>query len=100
MRSIRDPGVLARMETAFDLYDLAEQMMRQNLRRRFPWGTDEEIEVRLTRWLQKRPYEGPFPDTDADQDVQRPATTASPSPLPCPGVGIDDENAVKLNSLG
>lgn len=70
MRPIRDPGVLARMETAFDLYDLAEEMMRQNLRRRFPTGTDEEIEARLTRWLQKRPYGGPFLGADHDQGGQ------------------------------
>jgi hypothetical protein len=70
MRPIRDPGVLARMETAFDLYDLAEEMMRQNLRRRFPAGTDEEIEARLTRWLQKRPYAGPLVHAGHDQSGQ------------------------------
>jgi len=60
MQRIRDPTVMARMEVAFDLYDLAEQMMRQNLRRRFPGSTPEEIEWRLSRWLQKRPYSGPI----------------------------------------
>jgi hypothetical protein len=52
---VRDPAVIARVQTAFDLNEAAEKMMRQNLRRRFPNETDEEIELRLLAWLQDRP---------------------------------------------
>jgi hypothetical protein len=43
------------MELAFELYEVAEQMMRQNLRRRFPEADEGEIERHLIYWLQKRP---------------------------------------------
>lgn len=52
---IRDPDVLARMEIAFDLYETAEQMMRQNLRRRNPEATEQEIETGIREWLRRRP---------------------------------------------
>ncbi len=52
--SIRDSNVLARMESAFELYELAEQIMVQNIRRRHPGLSDEEIEERLVAWLQRR----------------------------------------------
>lgn len=58
MQPIQDPAVMARMELAFDLYEAAEQIMRQNLRRAFPEADDEEIERRLLDWLQKRPGAG------------------------------------------
>ncbi len=54
-RPIRDPDVLARMELAFDLYEMAEQMMRQNLRRRNPGATEQEIEEGIRDWLRRRP---------------------------------------------
>jgi hypothetical protein len=38
-----------------DLFEAAEQIMRQNLRRRFPDAAPEEIESRLVSWLQERP---------------------------------------------
>lgn len=52
---IRDPQVLERMRIAFDLYQVAEDMMRLNLRRRNPDATDEEIEQGVRDWLAKRP---------------------------------------------
>lgn len=54
-RPIRDPEVLERMRIAFDLYQTAEEMKRQNLRRRDPAATDEEIEKGIQRWLADRP---------------------------------------------
>ena len=54
-RPIRDPEVLARMELAFALYEMAEQMMRQNLRRRNPGASEEEIEEGILEWLHRRP---------------------------------------------
>ena len=55
MKPTRDPDVLARMKTTFDLVETAEAMMRQNLRRRFPAEDDRQIERRLLAWLQERP---------------------------------------------
>lgn len=54
-RPISDPAVLQRMQIAFDLYATAEAMMRQNLRRRNPSATDEEIEAGIREWLHRRP---------------------------------------------
>ncbi len=54
-RPIQDPEVLARMEMVFDLYEMAEQMMRQNLRRRQPEASDQEIEDGIREWLHRRP---------------------------------------------
>ncbi len=42
------------MESAFELYDLAEQIMLQRIRRQHPGSTDEEVEERLVAWLQHR----------------------------------------------
>jgi hypothetical protein len=47
-----------RLAMAFDLYDAAESMMRQNLRRRHPEADDDEIEQRLIEWLLTRRGEG------------------------------------------
>lgn len=55
METIRDRDLLARMSTAFDLSQAAEDVMRQNLRRRFPRATAEQIEHRLLSWLRKEP---------------------------------------------
>jgi Rv0078B-related antitoxin len=55
MKPIRDPAVMARVKTTFELYELAEAMMRQNLRRRFPQESEEQIESRLVAWLRDRP---------------------------------------------
>lgn len=56
MEPIRDPEVLARARAAFDLCETAEQMMRQNIRRRHPQANEEEIRQRFRAWLEKRPY--------------------------------------------
>jgi hypothetical protein len=49
----RDPA--ARLRVAFDLYETAEAIQRQNLRRRHPEADDAEIERRLGAWRQHRP---------------------------------------------
>lgn len=64
MEPIRDPEVLARMRTAFDLSQAAEDIMRQNLRRRFPAASEEQIERRLLSWLRKEP--DPYRDITVD----------------------------------
>lgn len=53
----RDPAVIARMERLFDLYATSEEIMRQNLRRRYPGADEAEIERRLLAWLRERPDE-------------------------------------------
>lgn len=46
---------MSRMKMAFDLYETAEAIMRQNLRRRFPDASEAEIERRFVSWLHRRP---------------------------------------------
>lgn len=55
VKPFRDPALMARMRTLFELNEMAEAMMRQNLRRRFPRDREEQIELRLVAWLQDRP---------------------------------------------
>lgn len=43
------------MRTALELGDLAVRMMRQNLRRRSPGASEEEIEAALQAWVRTRP---------------------------------------------
>jgi|GEM_PF-2101174 len=56
MELIRDPEFLARATAAFDLCETAEQIMRQNLRRRYPEASEAEIHQRFKAWLEKRDY--------------------------------------------
>jgi Rv0078B-related antitoxin len=57
MKPVRDPALIARVQRTFDLNETAEAVMRQNLRRRFPRDSEEEIELRVVAWLQDRPVE-------------------------------------------
>lgn len=50
-RPISDPKVLERMRIALDLYQVAEDIQRQNLRRRNPDATEEEIQQGIREWL-------------------------------------------------
>lgn len=56
---IRDPEVMARARMMFDLSEMAVKMQRQNLRRRYPDASDEEIARRLREWLHHRLAGGP-----------------------------------------
>ena len=56
MKPIRDPKVLARARAAFDLCQTAEDIMRQNLRRRYPQASEKEIRRRFAAWVEKREY--------------------------------------------
>lgn len=49
----RDTKVLA--QQMFDLYQTAKDLMEQNLRRRHPEASEEEIAPRLRAWLHHRP---------------------------------------------
>jgi len=44
-----------RLRLALDLYATGEDIMRQNLRRRHPDATGEEIERLIIEWLRRRP---------------------------------------------
>ncbi len=54
-KPIHDPEVLARAQITFDLCDAAEQIMRQNIRRRHPKLNEAEVEERLADWFLSRP---------------------------------------------
>jgi hypothetical protein len=56
MEPIRDPEILARAQDAFDLCQTTENMMRQNLRRRYPQASENEIRQRFAAWVEKRQY--------------------------------------------
>ncbi len=56
MEKLNDPHRLGRrLELAFDLFEAGEQIMRQNLKRRYPDAGREEIERHLGEWLSRRP---------------------------------------------
>jgi hypothetical protein len=44
-----------RLEAALELFDSGVDLMRQNLRRRYPSDSAEEVERRLSGWLSERP---------------------------------------------
>lgn len=56
MEPIRDPEILRRARDTFDLFDFADNVMRQNLRRKYPEASQEEIQLRFAAWAEKRPY--------------------------------------------
>lgn len=53
--SVSDQIAAEKLRTAFDLFVAGERMMRQNLRRRHPEESDQEIERRLRAWMSERP---------------------------------------------
>lgn len=50
-----DPA--AKLRLAFDLFQAGEDLMRMNLKRRFPEASDDEIERKLVAWLMYRPID-------------------------------------------
>ena len=65
---------MARMQMALDLYEFAEQIQRQNIRRRNPELSEDEVEERIVQWLQHRPGaelgDGVGRPTDRFSDLQ------------------------------
>jgi hypothetical protein len=55
MRNDPHSEIRERLRRTFELIGLAEAMMLQNLRRRFPLDSEEQIEARIVAWLQERP---------------------------------------------
>jgi hypothetical protein len=93
---VRDPVVMPRMQMAFDLYETAEAIMRQNLRRRRPEADETEIERGLAAWLRHRPGERcrrpPVPEVRRPQVTRllaalRQATASKPE-RPCRDVTL------------
>jgi hypothetical protein len=48
-------AVAEAFRTTLDLFQTGVDLMRQNLRRRHPDASNEDIERRLGEWLQERP---------------------------------------------
>jgi hypothetical protein len=48
-------AVVEAFRTTLDLFQTGVDLMRQNLRRRHPEASNEDIERRLGEWLQERP---------------------------------------------
>lgn len=46
---------VARFRLALDLHEAGVALMRQNLRRRHPGESEQEIDARLAAWLMHRP---------------------------------------------
>lgn len=72
MKVFDDPVLRARAKATFELYEFAEMVMRQNLRRWHPQESDDEIERRLVSWLRKDPRErwgGPEPPSQASLEA-------------------------------
>jgi hypothetical protein len=47
--------VAERFRLTLDLFELAERMLRQKLRRKHPDATDAEIDAMIAEWLERRP---------------------------------------------
>jgi hypothetical protein len=50
-----DGEVAARIRTALDLFEVAESMVRQRLRREHPELDDDAVEERVLAWVRHRP---------------------------------------------
>jgi hypothetical protein len=68
-----DEILLKKLYLTLELHEMGKDMMRQNLRRKYPEASDEEIQSKLVAWLENRspdspgkPYilkHNPHPDT-------------------------------------
>jgi Rv0078B-related antitoxin len=49
-------GLIAeRFKTTLALFELAEAMLRQKLRRKYPLASEAEIQAHVQKWLEHRP---------------------------------------------
>lgn len=53
--ALMDGQVAARIRTALELFEVAESMVRQRLRREHPELDDDAIEERVVAWVRHRP---------------------------------------------
>lgn len=65
-------AVVEAFRTTLDLFQTGVDLMRQNLRRRHPEASDEDIERRLGEWLQERPgaESGDCPGRPVDVNIR------------------------------
>lgn len=47
--------VVQRLRLTLDLVEAGRRLMRQNLRRRFPQASEEELDEKFMEWLHDRP---------------------------------------------
>lgn len=47
--------IAERFKTTLALFDLAESMLRQKLRRKYPLASEAEIQTHVQEWLEHRP---------------------------------------------
>lgn len=59
---IRDPAIHERWRQTMALFDEAQRIKAQSLRRQNPGISEAELEEKLTEWLQSRP-DAPFGDS-------------------------------------
>ncbi len=53
---MREPAAVATaLRATLDLFETGVRLMYQNLRRRHPEASDEELDRALREWLQRRP---------------------------------------------
>lgn len=55
MREVCSQRAAERFQLALALYELAEEMLRQKLRRKHPHASAEEIDQRVIEWRLHRP---------------------------------------------
>ena len=55
MTSTDQRSARERVRVALDLFDLAEQMLRQKLRRKHPGLTEAELSAAFAEWIRRRP---------------------------------------------
>jgi hypothetical protein len=55
--------------TTLDLFSAGLELMRQNLRRDRPQASEDEIDRRLSEWLQERPGDSPGRLVDIDARI-------------------------------
>lgn len=51
---VHDAGIVERMQMTFELYEVAETMKRQNVRRRHPELSPAAVEEQVLEWLLDR----------------------------------------------
>ena len=67
------PSMSDAFRTTLDLFNTGVELMRQNLRRRYPQATEDAIDRRLIQWLLERPGAelGDSAGRSVDVDVRR-----------------------------
>ncbi len=64
----------ASFQATLDLFQTGMDLMRRNLRRRFPDASDEAIEQRLGQWLRDRPGDAASSDRSGSQTRREPSS--------------------------